>query len=358
MRWPLRSLGFRSLLAALALSGLPLACFVTCAIGQFIGARGICGPGGHRGLRWSLFAPSAWGRAEREQHYQRQQGFHWSGPGDLRGHPAISLYSRDVAGVSVCIGLHQSASVRPVAGSSVYTRGMAKTDRVLVVDDDPELRSLLAEYLTDVGFAVDLAGDGEQMRRAMHQATPDVIVMDLMLPGADGLALTREVRTSANVPILMLSARGAEIDRIVGLEVGADDYLAKPFSPRELLARLRALLRRAHAPQQETARETLAFGPYRLDVNARRLLRGQQDMGLSNAEFELLEAFVERPNRVLSRDILLDLMKGYERNPFDRTIDIRVGRLRRKIEDDPGNPMFIRTVRGEGYLFNPLGDAS
>lgn len=256
--------------------------------------------------------------------------------------------------VSGCIRVHPHG----LAGPTVYTRAMTKTDRVLVVDDDPELRNLLAEYLADVGFAVDLAGDGEQMRRAMHKALPDVIVMDLMLPGADGLTLTREIRATSNVPILMLSARGEEIDRVVGLEVGADDYLAKPFSPRELLARLRALLRRTQAEPPEMAREMIAFGPYRLDVNARRLLRGQQDMALSTAEFELLRVFVERPNRVLSRDVLLDLLKGYERDPFDRTIDIRVGRLRRKIETDPGNPAFIRTVRGEGYLFNPRGDAS
>jgi DNA-binding response OmpR family regulator len=235
---------------------------------------------------------------------------------------------------------------------------MNKVDRVLVVDDDPELRNLLAEYLTDVGFAVDLAGDGEQMRRAMLKATPDVIVLDLMLPGPDGLTLTREVRASSNVPILMLSARGEEIDRVVGLEVGADDYLAKPFSPRELLARIRALLRRTQATVAPPSQDALTFGPYRLDVNARRLLRDRQDVGLSTAEFELLQVFVERPNRVLSRDVLLDLLKGYERDPFDRTIDIRVGRLRRKIEADPENPAFIRTVRGLGYLFNPRGDAS
>lgn len=235
---------------------------------------------------------------------------------------------------------------------------MTKTDRVLVVDDDPELRNLLSEYLADAGFVVDLAGDGEQMRLAMRRAEPGVIVMDLMLPGTDGLALTREIRAKSNVPILMLSARGEEVDRVVGLEVGADDYLAKPFSPRELLARLRALLRRSQVALPEVGREAFVFGPYRMDTNARRLLRGQEDVGLSTAEFELLLVFIERPNRVLSRDVLLDLLKGYERNPFDRTIDIRVGRLRRKIETDPGNPSFIRTVRGEGYLFNPLGDAS
>jgi two-component system phosphate regulon response regulator OmpR len=233
---------------------------------------------------------------------------------------------------------------------------MNRVDRVLVVDDDPELRKLLSAYLTDVGYAVDLAADGEQMRRAIERAAPDVIVMDLMLPGTDGLALTREVRAASNVPILMLSARGEEIDRVVGLEVGADDYLAKPFSPRELLARLRALLRRSQPAAVAPAPKSLAFGPFRLDPDAHRLLRNGVEVELSTADFELLKVFVERPGRVLSRDVLLDLLKGYERDPFDRTVDNRVARLRRRIEPDPANPVFIRTVRGEGYLFSPLGD--
>jgi len=235
---------------------------------------------------------------------------------------------------------------------------MSKADRILVVDDDPELRKLLSDYLTDVGFAVDLAGDGDQMRRAMTREMPDAIVLDLMLPGTDGLTLTREVRASSSVPILILSARGEEIDRVVGLEVGADDYLAKPFSPRELLARLRALLRRSQAPAAAHAAGIIEFGPFRLDVGARRLLRDQADVELSAAEFDLMKAFAERPGRVLSRDVLLDLLKGYERDPFDRTVDIRVGRLRRKLEPDPANPVYIRTVRGEGYMFNPRGEIS
>lgn len=235
---------------------------------------------------------------------------------------------------------------------------MSQAERVLVVDDDPELRKLLSDYLTDVGFAVELAGDGEQMRRAMARQMPDVIVLDLMLPGTDGLALTREVRISSSVPILMLSARGEEIDRVVGLEVGADDYLAKPFSPRELLARLRALLRRVQPAAAPHATAIVEFGPYRLDAAARRLLKDRADVDLSAAEFDLLKVLSERPGRVLSRDVLLDLLKGYERDPFDRTVDIRVGRLRRKIEPDPANPVYIRTVRGEGYMFNPRGDIS
>ena len=252
--------------------------------------------------------------------------------------------------VSICIG----GQTRSSRGSRLAA--MSRMDRILVVDDDPELRSLLSEYLTDVGFAVDLAGDGEQMRRALAQAMPDAIVMDLMLPGTDGLTLTREVRAKSNVPILMLSARGEEIDRVVGLEVGADDYLPKPFSPRELLARLRALLRRTQAVPAAPRNDGLSFGPYRLDLAARRLLKDGAEVELSGAEFDLLKVLVERPGRVLSRDVLLDLLKGYERDPFDRTVDNRVARLRRRLEPDPAHPVFIRTVRGEGYLFNPRGE--
>jgi len=233
---------------------------------------------------------------------------------------------------------------------------MGKVDRILVVDDDPELRKLLRDYLTDAGFVVDLAADGEEMRRVMRRESPDVVIMDLMLPGTDGLALTREIRTTSTVPILMLSARGEELDRVVGLEVGADDYLAKPFSPRELLARLRALLRRSQPAPATRPGDVLEFGPYRLDVAARRLLRDGADVDLSSAEFDLLKVLAERPGRVLSRDVLLDLLKGYEREPYDRTVDLRVARLRRKIEPDPSSPVFVRTVRGEGYLFNPRGD--
>jgi two-component system phosphate regulon response regulator OmpR len=231
---------------------------------------------------------------------------------------------------------------------------MDKPARILVVDDDPALRELLSAYLTDTGFQVDLAADGVAMRRAMELAMPDVIVLDLMLPGEDGLALTRELRSRSDLPVLMLSARGEEIDRVVGLEMGADDYLAKPFSPRELLARLRALIRRAQGGTHGTGEE-YRFGPFRFDGAGRRLLKDDLDLDLSAAEFDLLRTFVERPNRVLSRDTLMELLKGYERDPFDRTIDIRVGRLRRKIEPDPGNPVYVRTVRGEGYLFNPRG---
>ena len=241
--------------------------------------------------------------------------------------------------------------------------------RILVVDDDPALRELLTEYLGASGFTVDAAADGAQMRASMDAAWPDVLVLDLMLPGEDGLSLARELRGRSAVPILMLSARGEEIDRVVGLEMGADDYLAKPFSPRELLARLRALLRRsrglaglpeaggaAQASAAEVPREVYHFGPYTIDVAGWRLLRGADEVALTSAEFALLRVFVQHPNRVLSRDWLVEQLKGYEREAFDRSVDVRVTRLRRKIEPDPAHPVYVRTVRGEGYLFNPAGE--
>ncbi|MBK7617089.1 MAG: response regulator [Burkholderiales bacterium] len=238
--------------------------------------------------------------------------------------------------------------------------------RVLVVDDDPALRDLLRDYLGASGFVVDTAGGGEQMRQRLADAPTDALVLDIMLPGEDGLSLARTLRRHSNLPILMLSARGDEIDRVVGLEVGADDYLAKPFSPRELLARLRALLRRAAAPSAEPLAGSPApvlppgqfsFGPYLLDNAARRLLRDGSEVPINGAEFELLHAFVQHPNRVLSRDDLIAWLKGYARDAFDRSIDVRVTRLRRGIEADPAHPQYIRTVRGEGYLFNPRGEA-
>ncbi|MDD2880049.1 MAG: response regulator [Rhodoferax sp.] len=229
--------------------------------------------------------------------------------------------------------------------------------KILVVDDDPDLRELLATYLGSNGFVVSSANDGTAMWAALEEGMPDAIVLDLMLPGVDGLALTRALRTKSSVPILMLSARGEELDRVIGLEVGADDYLAKPFGPRELLARLRALLRRGQTPESESPAITAQtrFGPFALDTLGHRLLRDGQEITLTSAEYDLLAALVAHPNRVLSRDTLVDMLRGYERDPFDRSIDNRVTRLRRKIEPEPASPVFIRTVRGEGYLFNPRG---
>ncbi len=228
--------------------------------------------------------------------------------------------------------------------------------RILVVDDDPGMRSLLEAYLGESGFAVETAVDGAAMWQVLAHGMPDAIVLDLMLPGEDGLSLARRLRGESNVPILMLSARGEEVDRVVGLEMGADDYLAKPFSPRELLARLRALLRRSQGQGEAQSEQALpTFGPYVFDAASHRLLQDGVEVKLSTAEFALLRIFVEHPLRVLSRDTLIDMLKGYERDPYDRSVDTRVTRLRRKIEPNPGEPVYIRTVRGEGYLFNPRG---
>jgi two-component system phosphate regulon response regulator OmpR len=231
---------------------------------------------------------------------------------------------------------------------------------VLVLDDDPELRELLATYLGANGYRVRTVADGVALRAALAQGPqPDAIVMDLMLPGEDGLSLTRHVKAHSAVPVLMLSAKGEEMDRVIGLEVGADDYLAKPFGPRELLARLRALLRRPSVPAAALAdtrtAHTRVFGPFTLDVSGHRLLRAGQELALTTAEFQLLDVFTSRPNRVLSRDLLVELLKGFDRDAFDRSMDNRVTRLRRKLEPDPAHPVYIRTVRGEGYLFNPQG---
>ena len=230
----------------------------------------------------------------------------------------------------------------------------SETTKVLIVDDDPALRDLLGRYLREQGFDVALVGDATEMDRYLQEQTPELIVLDLMLPGEDGLSIAKRLRSDAGPPIIMLSARGEDIDRIVGLEVGADDYLAKPFNPRELLARIRAVLRRGHEPAKE-GHSTMRFGPYRLDTARRRLFRGSEPVALTSGEYALLEAFVQHPNRVLSRDQLVDLLKGYERSPFDRSVDVRVTRLRRKIEPDPSRPVYITTVWGEGYLFSPQG---
>ena len=269
--------------------------------------------------------------------------------------------------VVCCVSLRATAlQAVPAAfrGSRLNAMDNSDRPRVLVVDDDPALRELLADYLGASGFVVDTAGDGAQMRDCMARAMPDVLVLDLMLPGEDGLSLARELRRTSTLPILMLSARGEEIDRVVGLEVGADDYLPKPFSPRELLARLRAVLRRVGTAAVPAATATEApvaprwtFGPFTVDDASRRLLRDGAEVPINGAEYDLLLAFVKHPNRVLTRDQLVDWFKGYERDAGDRSIDVRVMRLRRRIEPDPAHPVYIRTVRGEGYLFNPRAEA-
>ena len=229
--------------------------------------------------------------------------------------------------------------------------------RILIVDDDPALLELLERYLGEQGFAVAGVSDGEAMDRYLAENEVELIILDLMLPGEDGLSIAKRLRVSGSTPILMLSARGDDVDRIVGLEVGADDYLAKPFNPRELLARLRAILRRRQPDSPGTAvaqqAEVYSFGDFCLDMASRTLTRGGEQVALTSGEYALLQVFVENPNRVLSRDALVDRLAGYERSPFDRSIDVRVTRLRRKIEADPSAPVFIQTVWGEGYRFSP-----
>ena len=226
--------------------------------------------------------------------------------------------------------------------------------QLLVVDDDQGIRDLLCRYLAQQGFRVDAVADGPAMDVWLADHKPDLVILDLMLPGEDGLSLARRLRSDQKVPIIMISARGEDVDRIVGLEVGADDYLAKPFNPRELLARVRAVLRRNDNQPDSEKRELVefTFGPFCFNPEQRTLFRDNQEIELSRAELELLNVFVRHPNRVLSRDLIMELLAGNERDPFDRSIDVRVTRLRHKIEDDPTHPRYIRTVWGVGYQFN------
>ncbi len=227
---------------------------------------------------------------------------------------------------------------------------------ILVVDDHAEIRDLLKRFMEQHGFKVTCARDGKEMKRLLENWSFSLIVLDLMMPGEDGLTLCRELRARSNIPIVMLTAMGEDMDRIIGLEMGADDDLAKPFNPRELLARIRAVLRRTHSsvePRAETTPERLRFDHWTLDLARRELVdESGVTISLSTAEFDLLKVFLERPKRVLSRDQLLDLARGREAQAFDRAIDTLVSRLRRKLESDPKHPELIKTVWGGGYLFS------
>jgi DNA-binding response OmpR family regulator len=231
---------------------------------------------------------------------------------------------------------------------------------ILVVDDDQKLRELLTRYLGEQGFAVAGVADGEAMDGYLAHATADLVVLDLMLPGEDGLSIARRLRSGSDTPIIILSARGDEIDRIVGLEVGADDYLPKPFNPRELLARIRAILRRSDPQTNDDANDgadkDYRFGEFTFNLESHCLIRDNEAVELTHGDLALLEVFVTRPNRVMSRDALIEQLKGYERSPYDRSIDVRVTRLRKKIEPQPDHPQFIRTVWGKGYMFTPQGN--
>lgn len=228
---------------------------------------------------------------------------------------------------------------------------------ILIVDDDREIRELLSRFLLKHGLRVTTANDGRDMRRVLAAAAIDLIVLDLMLPGEDGLSLCRELRARSAIPVIMLTAMKEDVDRIVGLELGADDYLGKPFHPHELLARIKAVLRRAGGARGralDDERATVCFAGWRLDLAGRALTSPEGLLvTLTGGEFALLAALVRHPGRVLTRDQLLDLARGRDAQPFDRAIDVQISRLRHKLEADPREPAIIKTVRGGGYLFAP-----
>jgi two-component system, OmpR family, response regulator len=234
---------------------------------------------------------------------------------------------------------------------------MPNVPHILIVDDHREIRDLVSRALTKEGFRVSVAADGRAMRKVLDDSRIDLILLDLMLPGEDGLSLCRSVRAESRIPIIMLTAKGDEVDRVIGLEMGADDYLPKPFGSRELVARIRAVLRRSQETSLEKPSEQpklYHFDRWRLDIGARELLREDGvTLPLSTGEFDLLIVLVERPQRVLSRDQLLDLARGRAANALDRSIDTQVSRLRRKLEKDPSDHKIIKTVWGGGYMFTP-----
>ena len=232
----------------------------------------------------------------------------------------------------------------------------ARSTRALIVDDNLELRDLLGGYLSRFNIDSEAVGDGDGMRHALAQGHFDVVILDLMLPGEDGLSLCRELRSTSDIPILMLTARCEPTDRIIGLELGADDYMAKPFEPRELVARIQSILRRVRddrEPARQEPRSSIRFDDWQLHSVLRQLQSADGlVVPLSNAEFRLLWVFLERPRRVLSREQLLDAARGRSIEAFDRSIDLLVSRLRQKLGEDPKAPRLIKTVRGEGYLFD------
>ena len=232
---------------------------------------------------------------------------------------------------------------------------MNEPTKILVVDDDADLRWMVNKYLSKYEFSVTLAEDGVKMREALDKETFDLAILDVNLPGEDGLSLAQYLRSNYQIGIIMLSAAAEVFDRIVGLEMGADDYVTKPFEPRELLARVKSVLRRAQGDTRANTDDNskrVQFGDYSLDLESHQLLdKDNQSVSLTSMEFDLLKAFAENPNKVLNRDQLLSLSHNRDWDPFDRSIDIRITRLRRKIEAQPSKPQIIKTVRGAGYIF-------
>jgi DNA-binding response OmpR family regulator len=243
---------------------------------------------------------------------------------------------------------------------------MSQTQHIVIVDDEQPAREMVGDYLRMHGFSVSLCDGGASLRRSITQQVPDLIVLDLNMPEEDGLSIIRDLKQRTSVPVIMLTATASAIDRVVGLELGADDYLAKPCELRELLARIRSVLRRAGQSQQPAApagaapaeRARVRFGTKWLDHDAQALRDDQgNEHPLTASEYGLLKVFAANPKRVLSRDRLLELANARDADAFDRAIDLRIMRIRRKIEPDPAHPSVIRTIRGGGYLFSPAGEA-
>ncbi len=240
----------------------------------------------------------------------------------------------------------------------MQTQTATRTNKILVVDDDARIRDLLRRYLAQEGFEVMVAEDARALNRLLLRESVDLIVLDLMMPGEDGLSVCRRLRgNNDRTPIIMLTAKSEDVDRIVGLEVGADDYLGKPFNPRELLARIHAVLRRRPAPEVPGAPslepEVVKFGPFAFDMGQRTLQKNDQDVPLTTGEFAMLKALVRHPRQPLSREKLAQLARGREFEPFDRSLDVQMSRLRKLIEQDPASPRYLQTVWGVGYVFVP-----
>jgi len=232
--------------------------------------------------------------------------------------------------------------------------------RLVIVDDEPEIRAMVADYLGQHGFIVAAAAGGAELDAILAKGKPDLVILDVNMPGENGFAIARRLRAKSDIPLLMLTAEDNVVDRVVGLELGADDYVPKPFNLRELRARIDAILRRAAGRRgtrlraTEAARSIVRFGELSLDLDARKLLRPDGgELELTAMEFDLLAAFAHNPNRVLSRERLLDLAHNRDTEPFDRSIDVRIARLRHKVERDPSKPLLIKTMRGAGYMFVP-----
>jgi DNA-binding response OmpR family regulator len=284
----------------------------------------------------------------------------------LAGQLSVALYRRHghpLASRRRWARVH--ATFRRADGSGPGATGMTSPidkPHIVVVDDDPELCQGIEDYLGLHGFKVTTGDGGDALRRILAESRVDLVVLDLNMPGEDGLTLTRYLRQQSGIGVLILTGAADPVERVVGLEVGADDYLAKPFDPRELLARIRSVLRRLQAAPVEPAgrpaeAEQIRIGRYTLNLNSRLLIgTDAEELALTSMEFDLLRALAQHPNQVMTRDQLLNLAHNRDWEPFDRSIDVRITRLRRKIEADPLHPRIIRTIRGAGYMFVPDGD--